>query len=450
MVFFRSVRAGALAIVMCSVPAMAHAETLREALTSAYINNPTILSSLLNVEATAENIALAKAAKLPTIAGSASLSQSAAAGFPLPSPSGTVGLSLTQTIFDNFKSDADIEAARALTEASRYALQNSEQNVLLAVVQAYMGVIQYTQLTQLRQESVKFYQAQLQSSNDKLKIGEGTKLDVSQAQARLAQATASYESAVASLQTDQATFERYVGHKPKGLSSAFNLGKLMPRSVDVAVNEAVASNPAILSAKAAIRAAQANSDAANAAFGPTLSMAASAGATLFGGTSPGSEAPAGSLKFSLSVPIYAGGALGANIRKANISQVKSEVDALAARDQIKEATITAWATLQNANAQITSGNSAVSSGQLALQGEEQQRDVGQATTLDVLNAQAELETVQEGLIAANASRVIASYALVAATGHLTAADLGLNVQVKTGEDYIAKVEDVWAELRALD
>ena len=30
MVFFRSVRAGALAIVMCSVPAMAHAETLRE------------------------------------------------------------------------------------------------------------------------------------------------------------------------------------------------------------------------------------------------------------------------------------------------------------------------------------------------------------------------------------------------------------------------------------
>jgi outer membrane protein len=218
----------------------------------------------------------------------------------------------------------------------------------------------------------------------------------------------------------------------------------------VAVNEAVASNPAILSAKAAIRAAQANSDAANAAFGPTLSMAASAGATLFGGTSPGSEAPAGSLKFSLSVPIYAGGALGANIRKANISQVKSEVDALAARDQIKEATITAWATLQNANAQITSGNSAVSSGQLALQGEEQQRDVGQATTLDVLNAQAELETVQEGLIAANASRVIASYALVAATGHLTAADLGLNVQVKTGEDYIAKVEDVWAELRALD
>ncbi|HZY50766.1 MAG TPA: TolC family outer membrane protein [Devosia sp.] len=429
---------------------MAHAETLREALTSAYINNPTILSALLNVKATAENIALAKAAQRPTIGASATLTQNFAAGSPLPSPQGTVGASLSQTIFDNFKSDADIEAARALTEASRYSLQNSEQNVLLAVVQAYMGVIQYTQIVQLRQESVKFYQAQVGSANDRLKIGEGTKLDVSQAQARLAVATAAYQSAVASLQTNQATYERYVGHKPRNLSSTYNLGKLMPRSIDSAVNEAVTSNPAILAAKAAIRAAQANSDSANAAFGPTLDMVGSIGGTLFGGTATTPTTPAGSVKFSLTVPIYAGGALGASIRKANISQVKSEVDALAARDQVKEATITAWATLQNATAQIASANSAVSSGQLSLEGVIQERDVGQATTLDVLNAQAELTTTKEGLIQANAGRVIASFALVAATGHLTAADLGLGVEVKTGEDYIAKVEDVWAELRALD
>src|SRR6476469_10665443 len=131
MVFFRSVRAGALAFVLCSVPAMAHAETLREALTSAYLNNPNILSALLNVKATAENIALAKSAKWPTIGASASVTQSYVPGSPVPSPVGTVGISASQTIFDNFKSDADIEAARALTEASRYALQNSEQNVLL-------------------------------------------------------------------------------------------------------------------------------------------------------------------------------------------------------------------------------------------------------------------------------------------------------------------------------
>src|SRR4029078_4111608 len=101
MVFFRSVRAGALAFVLCCVPAMAHAETLREALTSAYLNNPTILSALLNVKATAENIALAKAAQRPTIRAPASVTQSFVAGMALPAPQGTVGASLSQTIFDN-------------------------------------------------------------------------------------------------------------------------------------------------------------------------------------------------------------------------------------------------------------------------------------------------------------------------------------------------------------
>src|SRR3569833_4641132 len=141
MVLFRSVRAGALAFVMCSVPAMAHAETLREALTSAYLNNPTILSALLNVKATAENIAIAKSAKLPQIGAQASITDSYTAGFPPQMPVGSVGASISQNIFDYFKNDADVEAARALTEASRYSLSNSAQNILLNVVQAYMGVV---------------------------------------------------------------------------------------------------------------------------------------------------------------------------------------------------------------------------------------------------------------------------------------------------------------------
>ena len=456
MVLFRSVRAGALALVFCSVPAMAQAETLREALTSAYINNPAILSALLNVKATAEGIALAKSAKLPTIG--ANISSTTSYVGPTSTTSAavpttlSVGASLTQNIFDNFKSDADIEGARALTEASRYSLQNSEQNVLLAVVQAYWGVIQNTQLVQLDQDNVKFFQAQVNSANDRLKIGEGTKIDVSQAQARLAQGTAAYEAAVAALQTSQASYERYVGHKPKNLVSTYKVGNLMPKSLDSAVNMATSSHPAVLAAKAAIRAAQANSDAANAAFGPTLDMTSSigTGVTVLPGVGASLSQPAASVKFSLSVPIYSGGALGSNIRRANITQIKSEVDALATRDQVKESLITAWSTLQSATAQITSANSAVSAGQLSLEGTVQERDVGQATTLDVLNAQSELTAVKESLIQATSSKAIATFAVIAATGHLTAADLGLGVEVKTGEDYIAKVEDVWAELRALD
>jgi len=455
MLFSRSVRAGALALLFCSLPALAHAETLREALTSAYVNNPSILSALLNVKSTAENIAMAKSAKLPTIGATISGQNSYTfdGTNDLGGPSVNVGVTYNQTLFDNFKSDADIEAARAITEASRYSLQNSEQNVFLAVVQAYMGVIRDTQLVQLRQENVKFYQAQVQSAQDRLDIGEGTKIDVSQAQARLAQGTASYQAAVASLETSQASYERYVGHKPKNLTTTYRLGTLMPKSLDAAINEAVSSHPAILAAKAGVRAAQAGSDSANAAFGPTLNFTSSIGSTVLGPGSllgPNDPSPRVSAGFSLSIPIYGGGRYGSSIRKANIEQIKSEVDALATRDQIKESVISAWSSLQNANAQIESANTAVASGELSLDGVVQSRDVGQATTLDVLNAQSELTSIREGLIQANAAKVIASFALVAATGHLTAADLSLDVEVKTGEEYIAKVEDVWQELRALD
>ena len=455
MLFSRSVRAGALALIFCSWPALAHAETLREALTSAYVNNPAILSALLNVKSTAENIALAKSAKLPTIGATISGQNSYTfdGTSDLGVPTVNVGVTYNQTIFDNFQSDADIEAARAITEASRYSLQNSEQNVFLAVVQAYMDVIRDTQLIQLRQENVTFYQAQLQSAKDRLDIGEGTKIDVSQAEARLAQGTASYQAAVASLQTSQASYERYVGHKPRNLTTTYRLGTLMPKSLDAAINEAVSSHPAILAAKAGVRAAQANSDSANAAFGPTLNFTSSIGSTVLGPGSllgPNDPSPRVSAGFSLSIPIYGGGRYGASIRKANIEQIKSEVDALATRDQIKESVISAWSSLTNANAQIASANTAVASGELSLEGVVQSRDVGQSTTLDVLNAQSELTSIREGLIQANAAKVLASFALVAATGHLTAADLSLDVEVKTGEDYIAKVEDVWQELRALD
>lgn len=447
---FRLLRMGAMVIALVAVPAIARAESLREALASAYTNNPAIMSALLSVKASAENIALAKSGKLPTISASAGTSVSISTQNPTPTPGAfTLGLTYNQVLFDNFKTDAGIEQARALTEVATYAFQNAEQNVLLSVVSAYMGVIRDTQLVQLTADNLKFFQAQLDSANDRLRIGEGTKIDVSQAQTRLAQSTAAYKTAISNLQTSQASYQRWVGHKPQNLSASFKFGKLIPKSIDQAMNEAEVSHPAIKSAKAAIRAAQAGSDAAEAAFGPTLDLIGSLCAVQCFNTTTVTGV-SGSLRMSLSIPLYSGGRLGASMRQANLQQVKSEVDALSARDQIRESVISAWSTLQTATAQIESAQSAVESGDLVLEGMIQQRDVGQATTLDVLNSQAELTSTKQTQISATSSKMIATFALIAATGHLNASDLGLDVTIKSGAGYEAKVEDVWAELRALE
>lgn len=445
--------ASAMALIASAVAVGgAQAQSIAQALTAAYNYAPDLQAALLNAKASAEDIALAEAAKRPSISASLNgtynwsvINNSFDDGTSL-----TTGLNYSQTIFDNYQTEARIEAARAGADAAEYQIRNTEQTVLLAVVQAYMAVYSGRQLVALREENRSFYSAQLQSSRDRLDVGEGTRIDVAQAEARLASGDAAYRAAVSSLEISQATFQRYVGAAPQNLDAGHNFGRLIPKSLPTAIAESETDHPAIMMAKAAIRAAQATSDGAKAAFGPKATINGTVSSRATTPSRPTStDGFSGTLGFQISVPIYSGGAIGAGVRKANIQQIKSEVDAMSTYDQIRESVISAWAGIQSADAQIASANAAVSSGRTVVDGVIQERDLGTKTTLDVLNAQAELTSARESLINASSNKVIATFSLLAAIGHLTAADLGLNVQIKSAVRYTQAVDDVWAELRTV-
>ncbi|RUT34849.1 hypothetical protein EMQ25_02505 [Arsenicitalea aurantiaca] len=426
------------------------AETLPEALAYAYANNPNIASARLSVESSGEDIAIAKSDALPNISLGANYTASFSATDDLFSTSQnfTLGLNYSQTIFDNHRTDGQVEQSRAFSELATHALANAEQNVLLSAVDAYMSVVRDTQLVAIRQENIAFFRAQVGSANDRLRLGEGTRTDVSQAEARLAQAVAAHQAAIASLQTSQASYQRWVGRPPQNLSASFTYQGLLPQSIDEAIETAQADHPALKSARAAIRASQAGADIARSAFGPTLQLIGSVCAVgCFGADGPGGMS--GQIGLTLSIPIYEGGSLGAGQRKANLELIKSEVDALSSYDEVREAIVTAWATVINSEAQISSAQSAVASGQEFVSGLVEERDLGLRTTLDVLDAQSDLVTSREALVQANASRVIAQYTLLASVGRLSATNLGLPVTVEDGQAYVQVVEDVWQELRAV-
>lgn len=444
------VTASAVAIVLAlGATGGASAQSITQALTAAYDHAPDLQAALLEAKASAEGIAQAKSQKLPTIGASVGGNQSWSliGGNITTGSTITTGVSYNQTIFDNFKTEAQIEQARAAAELAEYQIRNSEQNVLLAVVQAYMNVLSGRQLVALREENRRFFQAQLQSSQDRLDVGEGTRIDVAQAQARLAQGDAAYRASLSSLEVSQATFQRLVGVRPQQLDSGHNFSRLIPNSLDAALAEAEVGHPAIMMSKAAIRAAQAGSDAAEAAFGPTASVTGQVGSRWTNGGP--TDGLSGSLGFQVTVPIYAGGAIGSGVRRANLNQIKSEVDAMSTYDQVREAVISAWAGIQSADAQIQAAQSAVQAGNTVLEGTIQERDLGTSTTLDVLNSQAELTSAREGLINAQTSKVVATFSLLSAMGRLTASDLGLPVEVKSAVNYTQTVEDVWQELRTV-
>lgn len=427
----------------------AHAESLRDAMASAYTSNPNIASALISVKVSAEDIAIRRSGKLPSISASADYGYnwSVVGGTRTQSNTTSLGITYRQTLFDNLQTDASIEQARALTVVAAQSLRNAEQNVLLNAATAYLNVIRDTQLVQLRGEAMAFYQAQVNSANDRLQIGEGTRIDVSQAEATLAQSVASYRDAIASLQVSQGSYARWIGHNPQNLSMGFDFGGSLPTTLNQAISLAEAQHPAILSAQAQIRAAQSGSDAARAAFGPTLDLIGSICAIqCFGGTTTGMS---GSVRLTLSIPLYAGGALGASLRQANLRQIQTELDALATRDQVVEAVISAWNGVQNADSQITSAQATVNASQAVLNGVIEERNVGQSTTLQVLDAQANLTSAREVLISASSSKLIASFSLLSAVGRLTADDLNLAVQIQSADGYVQNVEDVWAELRSV-
>ncbi|MHA6730876.1 TolC family outer membrane protein [Devosia sp. A369] len=429
----------------------AQAQSITQALTLAYEHSPDLQSAVLSARSAAEGIALAKAGQRPTIGASLAGNQSwdLNGGSWHDSTSLTSGLSYKQTIYDSGRSDAQIEVARAATEAAEHQIRSSEQIVLFSVIQAYMAVYADRQLLDLRGESLAFFQAQVTSAEDRLAVGEGTRIDVAQAQARLAQGQAAHRAAQGSLDISQARFMRQVGAAPQNLATTHDYARLIPASLQSAMAEAELGHPAILAAKAGIRAAQASIQSVSAGFGATAAINGSVGTRWSGPGGGAGDGLNGAIGFQISVPIYAGGSIGAGVRKANIEQIKSEVDAMSVYDQIREAVISAWASIQSADAQIAAAATAASAGQTVLDSVVQERDLGSRTTLDVLNAQAELVTSREAVINASANKVVATFSLLSAMGRLTASDLGLAVVTKSATGYAAAVEDVWQELRAV-
>jgi outer membrane protein len=80
----------------------------------------------------------------------------------------------------------------------------------------------------------------------------------------------------------------------------------------------------------------------------------------------------------------------------------------------------------------------------------EERKVGQRTTLDVLNAQNDLTAAEITLVQSEHDVVVASYALLNATGRMTSKQMGLQVAEYKPEEHYDAVKDKWFGLRTPD
>lgn len=428
---------------------VASAETLESALARAYGANPSLNAQRANVRATDENVPRAKSGYRPRVNATADVGRTYSEGenaagigsTSVTTPRG-VGLQVEQNLFNGFRTDNSVRQAESQVLGARETLRNNEQNVLFDAATAYMNVLRDTAILNLQRNNVEVLDEQLRQTRDRFNVGEVTRTDVAQSEARVAGAQSQASLAEANLRTSIARFRQVVGVEPRQLAPGRPLDRLLPKSLEAALKIGLNEHPAIIASLHGVDAAELQVKVTEGELYPTLGVAGTV-AQRYDVQTRGDERFTASVVARLTVPIYEGGEVYARTRQAKETAGQRRLEADSIRDQVRAAVISAWGQLEASRAQISAAQAQVEAAETALNGVREEARVGQRTTLDVLNAQQELLNARVNLITAQRDRVVASYAVVQAMGRLSSRNLGLNVAHYSPKVHFDQVKDLW-------
>jgi len=446
---------GVLSVSLVAGAAGGQAQTLDAALATAYTNNPTLNSQRAGTRAVDEKVPQALSGYRPTLIGTASVGreyQRVRSGGQVVDgglwPRAFV-LTATQTLFDGFVTANSTRNAEMQVRGARETLRNTEQTVLLDGVTAYMNVIQAIALLDLQQQNRTALEQELRSTRDRFNVGEVTRTDVAQAEARVAEAQFQVSQAVANLTAARAVYRQVIGVEPGRLVTPRSIEPMIPRSVERVVSAGLDNHPAVRASQYAVDAAQFQVKVAEGALMPNLNVQGQAAAA-YESTVSTRQNTSAAVTLNLTVPFYQGGVEYATIRQAKELWTQTRIEVDVNRDTVRAAAVQAWGALEASKAQIEAAQSAVAASTLALEGVREEWRVGQRTTTDVLNAQRELTSSRAALVTAQRDRVVAAYTLVAIIGRLDAVSLGLKVNVYNPAVHYQQVRDSWAGVRTPD
>jgi len=433
----------------------ASGETLEEALAAAYESNPQLMAQRAALRAVDESISRAKSGFLPTLEAEYTYGDTNDKSPDedgntqnFPGTSENYGVSASLNVFRGFQDRNAVKGARNNVLAGRAQLQSVEQQILLDAVSAYMNVVRDEAVVALNANNVQVLERQLQASQDRFRVGEVTRTDVAQSEARLEGAKSQLLTAQATLAASRAQYQRVIGRPPATLETP-NAKPQLPVDLDAAIEVAMEMSPAVIAAKFTERAADFSVKQAKGALLPTVGVQASWNDIETSGVRNGqngleavnSATERRSLGVQVTVPLYAGGARHSDIRRAKQIRSQRMMEIRQAERVAQENVFVAWDQYRAAVGQITSSEAQVRASEIALEGVRQEAYVGSRTTLDVLNAEQELLNARVALVRAQRDEFVAAYSLVSATGRLTAQDLGLGVTRYDPDQYTDKVDD---------
>jgi len=441
--------------IACAFPAPVWADALPEALAKAYQTNPQLNAERARQRATDENVPQALSGYRPQLIATLGAGLQAVRNL-LPGNTfqtatlkpWTIGLTVSQTLFNGFKTANSVRMAELQVQSGREALRNVGQGILLDAVTAYTNVLANQSLVEAQKSNVAFLRETLSVTQRRLNAGDVTPTDASQAEARLSRGLSDLNAAEVNLAISQATYAQVIGMAPGQLRAADPIDRLLPRSREDAIALANKENPAVAAASFDVDVASTSIHVAESSLLPTVTLQGSVSRSRDSDQTLGTfGTDQASIVGNVSAPIYDGGMAASQTRQAKEMAAQSRLVLDQVRNQTRTAVVSAWVANEGAKVAVSASESEVKAATVALQGVSREAQGGQRTTVDVLNSQADLIQAKARLIGAQRDRVIASYTLLSAVGRLDVKNLNLNTPDYLPEVHYHQVRDAWHGLR---
>lgn len=438
-----SVIALALALAISGHTGLAHAETLADAITAAYQSNPNIQAQRAAMRALDENYTQARAAY--GLQASASLTETYAqiktnTGVERDATTPASQLSVSQALYTNGRYAARLQGVEAQIKASRENLRRIEMDLLVRVTNAYVSVRRDREVLRIAQGGEAWLRKQLQDTEDKYGVRQVTLTDVQQAKARAAAASTQVANAQAQLNVTVASYAALIGHMPENLEPEPDIDDL-PANLDEAFNQAEQSNPSLLAAGYTERASREGVAEARAQRLFTVT----ARADYRNGTSnPYSGASAlredtVNAGITLTQPLFSSGQLNSAVRQSIEENNRDKLLIDDARRNTVLGVSQYWDQLVAARRSLVTIEEEMKASTVAFYGVREEERFALRSTIEVLNAQAELQNAQINFVRSRASEYVGRLQLLAQVGTLEVGNLAPGVASYDPERHFKKV-----------
>ncbi|MFP3012190.1 MAG: TolC family outer membrane protein [Rickettsia sp.] len=354
---------------------------------------------------------------------------------PRETDSNRGALTIEQSLFSGGSSVAALKAAQSGFRASRGEYYAGEQKILLNLITAYLDCFESKEKYDISESRVRTNIQQVNTVEEKLRLGEATAIDIATARAGLAAAETNKLAAYADFQGKKANFIRVFGIEATDITMP-NLPDRLPASLDELTKKAAKLNPDIDSARHNVTSAKALEIVQKGKLLPQVSVKLQSGRT-----NPQDPAVQNinnksyTTILSVNIPIYPdGGAQYSRIRSAKNQTRNSAVQLDSAIKQTQAGVVSVWEGFEAAKSRIVAANQGVEAAQISYDGTVQEEIVGSKTILDVLDAEQKLYEAKITRVDAYKNSVLAAYQMKLLTGELTAQSLKLKVKYFSPEE----------------